>query len=110
MKLEIYLNEVAAILAGTCNSIDFGILESACYNLILAELEDVYQDYSYRGVDAYAEALAKAIEAQYPNWGDALEDILVGLEQFRCDECGWWGHQGELLNEDGLCSDCAEEY
>jgi len=40
---------------------------------------------------------------------EQLEAYLASIELFECESCGWWGFPGEPLNENGHCSECAEE-
>ena len=43
-----------------------------------------------------------------------LDEVCAKVEQFRCPNCCWWGHQGEILpytssTGESICEDCYEE-
>ena len=43
-----------------------------------------------------------------------LDEVCGVVEQFKCPDCSWWGHEGEYLmnvnsNGEGVCDDCYEE-
>ncbi len=45
---------------------------------------------------------------------DDLPDVCELVEQFKCPNCCWWGHEGDILEHtndygENICAECHEE-
>jgi hypothetical protein len=45
---------------------------------------------------------------------DLLDEVCAKVEVYKCPNCCWWGHSGEILehtssNDESICEDCFNE-
>lgn len=103
MDTKLLFEEVSQCLAGSCQygSDPMDALEDGAFNLIADEISKRGSHYREHDMDSL---VAMYLELANVNEQE-LATHIENIEQFLCNDCGWWSYPGEE-SDDGVCSDC----